>query len=131
MADPGLALHKALIVALADITDGGQDVEVYDAVPQGASLPYVTLDFSVSNRADLLNDRRDDRFVYLNVWSEVRGQEQVLRILGELDSRLHQASLPLDTGRVAWSHVEQKLTQRDADNVTFMGRMTLRVVTEH
>jgi hypothetical protein len=129
--DPGLALHKALIATLDGIVDDGAAVPVFDGVPEEQAMPYVTIDFSIANRADLLVERRDERFVYLNVWSRVRGQEQVLRILAELDSRLHRAALSLETGRVASAFVQQKVTRRDSDNVTFMGRMTLRVVTEH
>lgn len=131
MAEPGLALHKALLAHLGSLEVDSASIPVYDAVPQGAAMPYVTVDFSISSRADHLVERRDERLVYFNVWSEQRGQAEVLKILGALDALLHRADLTLDTGHAAYTLVESKSTRRDTDNVTFMGRLTLRVMSEH
>src|SRR5690606_10310571 len=125
-ADPGLALHKALYAALGDLS-----CPVHDGVSQGTPFPYVTLDASTSGNMDFLASRLDERFVYLHVWSEVRGQEEVLRIMGEIDALLHGRHLPLDAGRVVSISVDQKSPTRDADGVTFMGRVTLRILTTH
>ena len=127
MAEPGLALHKALLARL----DANLSVPVWDAVPQRSAFPYVTIDTSISTNIDHLVERKDERFVFLNVWSETRGQEEVLSIMGQIDAALHNASLTLDTGRVARILVERKFTQRDADDVTFQGQVTLRIITEH
>lgn len=127
MADPGLALHKALLAAL----DAALTVDVWDAVPQDSAYPYVTLDTSIASNADYLTVRKDERFVFLNVWSETRGQEEVLSIIGQIDAAMSGVALTLDTGRVVRVWVDRKSTQRDADNVTFMGQVTLRIITEH
>lgn len=84
--EPGLALHKAILATLKD----GLSVPVYDAVPQGTSFPYVTVDTSITANADALVERIDERFVFLNVWSQVRGQEEVLSIIGEIDGLMHK-----------------------------------------
>jgi len=126
VADPGLALHKALLARLDPLS-----CPVYDAVPQNAAFPYVTLDTSVSQNIDYLVERNDERFVFFNVWSEVRGQAEVLAIMGQMDALLHNAALTLDAGRSLNLRVERTMTQRDADNLTFMGQLTLRVITRH
>ena len=126
MADPGLALHKAIYTALQSIS-----VPTYDSVPRNASYPYVTLDTTATDNADLLSERVDFTFVYLAIWSEQRGQEQVLSIMGEINDLLHEQPLTLDNGTVVSVRVERKSTQRDADNETFMGSMTLRVIVKH
>lgn len=125
--DPGLALHKAILATLKD----GLSVPVYDAVPQGASFPYVTVDTSITANADALVERIDERFIFLNVWSQVRGQEEVLSIIGEIDRLMHNNKLELDHGYVVSIQVDRKMTRRDADNVTFQGQVTLRVLTHH
>lgn len=126
MAEPALALHEALFAQLLTLS-----TPVYDGVPQDTAYPYITIDSSVAANIDHLVERMQERFVYLNVWSESRGQEEVLRIIGEIDALLHGADLTLDTGTVVSVRVDQTSTRRDADNVTFMGSVTLRVITKH
>lgn len=125
--EPGLALHKAILATLKD----GLSVPVYDAVPQGTPFPYVTVDTSITANADALVERIDERFIFLNVWSQVRGQEEVLSIIGEIDRLMHNNKLELDHGYVVSIQVDRKMTRRDADNVTFQGQVTLRVLTHH
>lgn len=127
MADPGLAVHKALLAAL----DAALSCSVYDGVPQGASYPYVTLDTIAAGQEDHLSGRMERRLVYLNVWSRVRGQREVLSIMGEIDAALHRNRLTLDTGRVAGAFVTRKSTTREPDNETFMGRVTIEMLIEH
>lgn len=128
MADPGLALHKELLAQLRD----GCSCAVYDALPTtGAAYPYVTLDTEVANNFDFLNTRKQERFHFLTVWSERRGQEELKRIFGEIDTALAGARLQLDTGSVVSVLVDGTSTRRDADNVTFQGTVILRIVTEH
>lgn len=127
MADPTLALQKALLAAL----DTGLSCEVYDAVPQDAAYPYVTLDTTAVDNDDYLRGRRDLRFVYLTVWSQQRGQQEVMEIMADIDTALHEKPLTLDTGRVISVRVDRKRTNREPDNETFMGQVTLRVWTRH
>ena len=126
MADPALSLHKALLSAL-----GGLSCPVHDGMSQGTPYPYVTLDTSTSSNMDLLTTRLDERFVYLSVWSEARGQAEVLGIMGEIDTALHGQRLVLDSGTVVALYVDRKSTTRDADDVTFTGQVALRVLTTH
>ena len=126
MADPTQALHEALLIKLNDLCT----CAVWDAVPQNAPYPYVVVDNYNRENMDGLTARRDDRQVYLSVWSEVAGQAEVNSILEEI-GQLHNADLPLTTGTVASLRVMRSDTNRDADGVTFMGRATLRILTSH
>jgi hypothetical protein len=126
MADPSLALHIAILAAL----NAACTCAVYDAVPQGASYPYLVLNDTAINNQDLLNGRLDERFIYLSIWSRVKGQAEVLGILSEIDSISGQP-ITLTTGKVVSLRVMRKDTNRDADGFTFMGRATLRILTTH
>lgn len=128
---PTLALHKAIYAALSGMTVNGVDVPVLDAVSQEQAFPYVTIDTHRSSQMDALVEKRDDRYVFLSVWSETRGQEEVIRIMAELASRLDRVRLSLDNGFVRHMSVYDVQTRRDADNVTFQGTVILRAMTEH
>lgn len=126
MSEPSEALQVALGAALISALS----CDVYDAVPQGAAYPYVTLDSTTVNNKDFLSGRKDQRFVYLSVWSRDYGQAEVLRIMAEIDA-LHEQSLTLSTGEMASLRVERKRTVREPDGLTYQGQVTLRIITTH
>lgn len=128
MSSVALAVQKAIKDALASALSGV--AAVYDYVPQGAAYPYVTIDRMDAVTDDFLASRKDERFVYLNVWSQYRGQKEVLEILSEMESALHQQRLFLQAGRSIACDVIRQNTRREPDNLTFMGNMTVRVRTE-
>lgn len=137
MADPSLAVQGAIYSALGGSSgftingSPGTTVKVYDKVQQGAAYPYVTLDSQFVNDADFLSSRMDERFFYLNVWSTYGGQAQVWQIMAEIDARLHNKRLSLATGTMVICRVKRKRTSREPDNETFMGQVTLRILTQH
>lgn len=120
--EPSVAVHIALIQAL----DNAVSCNVWDAVPPGAEYPYVTLDSIESLNQDFLSSRLDQRLYYLNIWSQVQGQAEVMQIISEIDT-LHEAKLETTEGYVVSVRVERKRTMRDADNLTFQGQVTLRL----
>lgn len=126
MADPSVALHTALLAKLKEILS----CDVWDAVPQGSDYPYVTLDSMVDDNADLLSMRVSRRFVYLGVWSRAYGQAEVMGIMGQIDA-INEQPLALSTGEVVSLRVERKRTVREADNLTYQGQVTLRIITQH
>ena len=126
MADPTKALHKALYAKLGELS-----TPVYDGVPQGTAYPYVTIDSMAAANIDALVERTTERFVYLSIWSEARGQGEVMGIIANIDALMNNVRLTLDTGTVVSVRVDQATTRRDADNVTFMGSVTLRIITQH
>lgn len=136
MADPSNAVQAALFAALNGniVINGspGTAVPVYDVPPQGsAAYPYVTIDSQFTNDADFLASRMDERTVYLNVWSRYPGQKEVNDIMAEIDRLLHTKRLTLSTGTMIICRVKRKRTAREPDNRTFMGQVTLRILTQH
>jgi len=130
MADPSFALQVALFDRLeAEIIS----CPIYDSVPMDSPMPYVVLDYEVSSNDDPLASRRDIRLLYLSVWSGFQGQEEVKRIMSEIDAATHERPLllPPDQGRVVSIRVIRKQTNREPDGVTFMGSVTLCIITQH
>lgn len=127
MADPSFALQ----VALFDRLTAEVSCPIYDSVPMDAPLPYVSLDYEISSNDDSLASRRDIRLFYLSVWSDFKGQEEVKRLMAEIDAATHERPLPLTTGRVVSIRVDRKQTNREPDGVTYQGSVTLRIITQH
>lgn len=129
MADPGVAMQKALFEAL---TSESPPLAVYDRVPQGgASYPYVVISGQQAVPDDPLASRRDERFYYLTVWSTYHGQKEVLEILARIDALLHHARLASDSGRWVRSYVTRRLISAEPDGETYQGSATVRALTEH
>ena len=126
MAEPTKALHKALLASL----ESACSCSVYDAVPQDASYPYVVMDDTQVGNEDFVNGRLDRRFYYLSIWSRNPGQAEVMGIIEEIDA-IHEQKLTLDTGDACSVRIERKRTNREPDNLTFMGHVTLRILTTH
>ena len=127
MADPSFALQVALFDRLA----AEVSCPIYDSVPMNAPFPYVSLDYEISSNDDPLASRRDIRLFYLSVWSDFKGQEEVKRLMAEIDAATHERPLPLTTGRVVSIRVDRKQTNREPDGVTYQGSVTLRIITQH
>jgi hypothetical protein len=128
MADPSVALQEALFARLeAEIS-----CPVYDGAPMDSPMPYVSLDREIStNSSPIAGRKREQRLVYLSVWSDAHGQAEVKRIIGEIVAALDERKLPLTVGRAVSVRVEQADAQRDADGVTYQGSITVRVITTH
>ncbi|MBD8598743.1 DUF3168 domain-containing protein [Pseudomonas sp. CFBP 8772] len=128
MSDPGLALQKALFEKLsASLT-----APVFDAVPTGTPYPYVTLDYEVTdNTTPVSGKKRENRLFYLSVWSDYQGQAEVKRINGEIAEALDEVALPLSTGTAVSVRVLRTETNREPDGKTYMGSVTLRIITQH
>lgn len=126
MSEPSAAFQTAVYAEL----DANLSVPIYDSVPQAATYPYVTIDFQDSNNANFLAGRKDEKVMYFSVWSDYRGQKQVLDIMAELDTLLDDKKFTLSTGRIAQMRVLSKRTNREADGVTYMGQLRLQVLLE-
>ncbi len=135
MSDPSNAVQKAIYQALNNVItingSPGTLVPVYDQVPASPTYPYVTIDAQIASATDFLSSRKDDRFVYLNVWSTYKGSKEVWDIIAEIDRLLHQRRLPLETGTMVRASVIRKGSSREPGNETRMGRVTVKVITQH
>jgi len=128
MSEPGLALQKALYDKLTE----SLNVPVFDSVPAGTPYPYITLDYETAdNLSPLSGKKRENRLFYLSVWSDYKGQSEVKSINSEISTALDEVKLPLSTGNAVSVRVIRTASTRDADGVTFMGSVTLRIITQH
>ncbi|MCE1007204.1 DUF3168 domain-containing protein [Pseudomonas monteilii] len=128
MADPSLALQEAMFARLqAEVS-----CPIYDGAPLNAEMPYVSIDREISvNSSPISGRKRENRLVYLSVWSDAVGQAEVKRINGEVIAALDERRLRLEVGRAVSVRVEQADAQRDADGITYQGSITVRVITTH
>jgi hypothetical protein len=128
MSDPSVALQEALFARL----EAEVSCPVYDGAPMDTEMPYVSIDREIStNTSPIAGRKREQRLIYLSVWSDAHGQAEVKRILGEVIVALDERPLPLAIGRAVSVRVEQAEAQRDADGVTYQGSITVRVITTH
>lgn len=128
MPDPGFALQKAIFQRLTDELS----VPVYDAVPMDTPYPYVTIDAErVINTSPIAGRKREQRLIYLSVWSDYQGQAEVKRINGEIADALDERRLRLDDGRAVSVRMVSAESNREPDGRTYMGAVTFRVITTH
>ncbi|WP_460420825.1 DUF3168 domain-containing protein [Pseudomonas sp. ZL2] len=128
MADPSVALQEALFARL----EAEVSCPIFDGAPMNTAKPYVSIDREIStNIRPLAGRKREQRLIYLSVWSDAIGQAEVKRINGEVVAALDERRLPLTVGRAVSVRVEQADSQRDADGVTYQGSVTVRVITTH
>jgi hypothetical protein len=128
MADPSVALQEALFARL----EAEVSCPVYDGAPLDTPMPYISFDREISaNTSPIAGRKREQRLIYLSVWSDAHGQAEVKRINGEIVAALDERRLPLAVGRAVSVRVEQADAQRDADGVTYQGSITVRVITTH
>jgi len=128
MPDPSLALQKALFARLqAEVS-----CPIYDGAGLNTPMPYVSIDREISvNASPIAGRKREQRLIYLSVWSDANGQAEVKRINGEIIAALDERRLPLEVGRAVSVRIEQADAQRDADGITCQGSITVRVITTH
>jgi len=126
------AVQKAVDAVLLPVLAGlSPPVALYDDVPTAAAFPYVA--FSRSNAvADNLLARKMTRVqISLTVFSDFRGQEQVLQILGAIEAALDDANLTLDTGTAVRCDLERADTVLDQDGETYTGTAIYAVLVLH
>ncbi len=128
MPDPSVALQEAMFARL----EAEVSCPVFDGAPMATDMPYVSFDREIStNISPIAGRKRQQRLIYLSVWSDAHGQAEVKRILGEVVAALDERRLPLTVGRAVSVRVDQADAQRDADGVTYQGSVTVRVITTH
>ena len=128
MSDPSVALQEAMFARL----EAEVSCPVFDGAPMDTDMPYVSFDREIStNISPIAGRKRQQRLIYLSVWSDDHGQAEVKKILGEVVAALDERRLPLTVGRAVSVRVDQADAQRDADGVTYQGSVTVRVITTH
>lgn len=128
MASIEFAVQKAadalLVAALASHTPVSRTepgVPVYDAAPENAPYPYVRFGRQIQTPDDELAAPGKQVQITLTVFSDFRGQEEVLEILSVIEATLDDAALVLDTGEAVRCDLVRADTVIDADGVTYTG----------
>ena len=127
MADPLAAIHKAIYTAL----NTAMSIDVYDYVPQNASYPYVEIERSVASSEDSLVAQKDNVFTFVTIWSDYKGQKEILEQMETAYAALHRQKLALDNGNMVECMVQMRDTSRDVNDKTFIGSLTVRSLVEH
>ena len=129
MSYPTLPLQAALLARLKVKLS----CPVYDAVSRAATKPYVVIDSEfITNTTPITGRKREERLLYLSVWSDHKGQSEVKRINSEIAESLDEVPLALSDGATAVSvRVVRTESNREPDGVTYMGSVTLRIITQH
>ena len=137
MPSASLALQQSIFAALtADsaltaLLGAGR---IYDDVPQGTALPYLTLGQTAerdwSTGGDAATDAGAEHLLTLHVWSNARGKKQTHEILAAVRTTLHDAPLTLTGHRLVNLRHEFSEARRAPDGETIHGTARFRAVTE-
>lgn len=131
-ADLALAAAIHAAVASDEVVQAwlGDPARVYDAPPQDAVFPYLTLGRVESRAADASGADALEHAVTLHVWSRYGGRAEALEIIGALRSALHNASLAIEARRLVFVLVTFTDIFRSGDGRTTHGVVRLRAITE-
>ncbi|MFC0709225.1 hypothetical protein [Azorhizophilus paspali] len=95
----------------------------------GDAVSLLRLDYEISSNASPISGRkRQQRLIYLSLWSDYQGQAEVKGILGESVAALDERPLEPTTGRAVAVRVPRG-THREPDGVTYQGSATVGVFT--
>lgn len=103
---------------------------IYNDVPRGAALPYVTLGESTVRDWSTGSDAGHEHLLSIQVWSRANGEREVHQILAAVEAALDDAALTVAGARLVNLRHEFSEIRRDADGETSRGLMRLRAVTE-
>jgi hypothetical protein len=133
MTAVGFELQKAVYAALSGDAAliallGGS--RIYNDVPRGAALPYVTLGESTVRDWSTGSDDGHEHLITVLVWSRANGEREAHQILSAVEAALDNAALTVAGARLVNLRHEFSEVRRDADGETSRGLMRLRAVTE-
>lgn len=133
MASSAWELQKAIYASLiADTALTGLlgGARIYDDVPRGAELPYVTFGQSTVRDWSTGTDSGFEQLFTVHVWTRVNGERLAHQIMAALRDRLHDTALTLAGFKLVNLRHEFSDSVRDADGETIHGVVRYRAVTE-
>lgn len=132
-----LELQKSILDTLGAALPG---VAVTQDAMREQAFPFIALDRILGRASDTLDRAYTTHVVYLSVWSRYEGTKEVLDLIGRpsrdgvggsgIKGALHNASLALAAGKCISCRVISDEVSRDADDLTYLGSVTLRVITQ-
>lgn len=127
------ALQAAVYGALtadAALTGLLGGAHIYDRVPAGAALPYVTLGDGAASDWSTGTETGTEHLLRFHVWVRDGGRKAVRDIAAALHAVLHEADLPLAAGRLVNLRFTAARILTDPDGETWHGVLDYRAVTE-
>jgi hypothetical protein len=119
------ALQTAVITTLR----AALGIPVYDEVPQGAALPYVVLDTTMTVPEDGLSTEHERVTLYLTLWRKDTSALGIEADLTAIKTALHNRKLPMTSGTNAITRLVRSSTDRDIDRRVRIGRATYEALT--
>jgi hypothetical protein len=127
------SLQKAIFDALsadAALTALLEPGRIYDDVPQGSPLPYISLGQATAQDWSTGSEEGTEHLLTVHVWSGARGKKQAHEILGAIRAALHDRPLTLAGHRLVNLRHEHSEVRRAPDGETIHGLARFRAVTE-
>jgi hypothetical protein len=103
---------------------------IYDDVPQGAALPYLTIGQSTVRDWSTGTESGEEHILTLHVWSRAGGRKETHEVMEALRLAVHDQPLVLAGHRLVNLRHELSEARRDPDGETYHGTVRLRAVTE-
>ena len=130
---PTWPLQQAVFAALgadAQLTALLGPGRIFDDVPQGTPLPYVTLGRMTAQDWSTGSEDGTEHVFTVHVWSGAAGKKQAHEVLGAIRAALHDQPLAVAGHRLVNLRHEQSEIRRDADGETVRGTARFRALTE-
>jgi hypothetical protein len=130
---PTWSLQQSIFAALsADtaLTALLGPARIFDDVPQGTPLPYVTLGPARAQDWSTGSEDGMEHILAVHVWSSARGKQQAHEILGAVRAALHGQPLAVAGHSLVNLRHERSEIRRDPDGETIHGLAHFRAVTE-
>lgn len=122
MKSPLFELQKAIFNRLSTIS-----CPVYDAVPQGASFPYVTLGEDTAIDWSSKTTDGQETTVTLHVWSRYNGMAEAKQIGGEVIELMTAAPLIMTGFEADTPRLDMSEVIKDPDGITRHGITRFRL----
>lgn len=124
----GNALQSAFFTALTGLPDLTALVgaQIYDAVPQDAQPPYVTIGDDTVVPWETQDHLGYDATVTIHSWSRARGRQEVKAIQDVIAGRLHHSTLLVTGATVSLLEEEMRDSFQDPDGITYHGVQRFR-----
>ena len=133
MPSAAWALQQSIFAALAGdaaLTGLLGANHIYDDVPQGTRLPYITVGPATSRDWSTSTDDGTEHTLVLHVWSSARGKKETQEIIAGVRSVLHDQPLALTGHRLINLRHEASDIRRNREGETLHGIVRFRAVTE-
>ena len=130
---PAWSLQQSVFAALsadAALTALLGPGHIFDDVPQGTALPYVTLGRTTAQDWSTGSEDGTEHLFTVHVWSGARGKKQAHEVLGAVRSALHDQPLAVAGHSLINLRHEHSEVRRDPDGETIHGTARFRGVTE-